>query len=63
MDPSNAKPAERKGKVQLIDATGLGSKLRKSIGSKRVEIAEKHRKAIVRAFAGPTSEDDETRCR
>ncbi|NHC22957.1 SAM-dependent DNA methyltransferase [Nocardioides sp. IC4_145] len=49
---SNSKPAERKGTVQLIDATGLGSKLRKSIGSKRVEISEKDRKDIVRAFAG-----------
>ncbi|ORI18330.1 class I SAM-dependent DNA methyltransferase [Rhodococcus sp. 1168] len=49
---SNAKPSEREHKVQLIDATGLGSKLRKSIGSKRVEIAEEGREAIVRAFAG-----------
>lgn len=55
---SNAKPAERKGRVQLIDATGLGSKLRKSIGSKRVEIAEKGRGAIVRAFSGTEGEDD-----
>lgn len=55
---SNAKPADRKGQVQLIDATGLGSKLRKSIGSKRVEIAEANREAIVRAFAGTGSEDD-----
>ncbi|OLT30483.1 restriction endonuclease subunit M [Actinomadura sp. CNU-125] len=56
---SNAKPAERKGRVQLIDASGLGSKLRKSIGSKRVEIADKDRKAIVRAFAGTRSDDDD----
>jgi type I restriction enzyme M protein len=55
---SNAKPDERKGTVQLIDATGLGSKLRKPIGSKRVEIAKKHRDAIVRAFA---REDGEAR--
>lgn len=48
---SNAKPAERKGTVQLIDATETGSKLRKSIGSKRVEVADKARNAIVRAFA------------
>ncbi|RBO85276.1 type I restriction-modification system subunit M [Nocardia puris] len=56
---SNAKPADRKGRVQLIDATGLGSKLRKSIGSKRVEIADKHRTAIVRAFTETQSVDDE----
>lgn len=57
---SNAKPADRKGRVQLIDATGLGSKLHKSIGDKRVEIADKDRDAIVRAFAGADSEDDWT---
>lgn len=57
---SNAKPAGRAGKVQLIDGTRLGSKLRKSIGSKRVEIAEKDRQAIVRAFAGTESEDADT---
>ncbi len=57
---SNAKPGEREGRVQLIDATGLGSKLRKSIGSKRVEIAETGRGAIVRAFAGTESEDAQT---
>ncbi|MGW8483542.1 type I restriction-modification system subunit M [Microbacterium sp. NPDC055903] len=53
---SNAKPEAREGKVQLIDATGLGSKLRKSIGSKRVEIADEGREAIVRAFAGTEGE-------
>lgn len=57
---SNSKPAERRGAVQLVDATGLGSKLRKSIGSKRVEISENHRKDIVRAFVGMQSEDGET---
>lgn len=55
---SNAKPTERKGTVQLIDATGLGSKLRKSIGSKRVEIEDPKRAAIVRAFTGNEAADD-----
>ncbi|MFD4420266.1 N-6 DNA methylase [Agromyces sp. NPDC058484] len=54
---SNAKSPERKGTVQLIDATGLGSKLPKSIGSKRVEVSEDHREDVVRAFAGTQSED------
>jgi type I restriction enzyme M protein len=58
---SNAKPTERKGTVQLIDATGLGSKLRKSIGSKRVEIEDPKRAAIVRAFTGDAAADDEIR--
>lgn len=57
---SNAKPADRKGRVQLIDATGLGSKLRKSVGSKRVEISKAHRTAIVRAFAGTESDENPT---
>lgn len=55
---SNAKSPERKGRVQLIDATALGSNLRKSIGSKRVEVAEPHREAVVRTFAGTAGEDD-----
>ncbi|MFD0369478.1 N-6 DNA methylase [Streptomyces sp. NPDC127114] len=54
---SNAKPAEREGTVQLIDATGLGSKLRKSIGSKRVEISEDARTAIVQAFTSHEASD------
>ena len=32
---SNRKPERRKGKVQLIDATGFWQKMRKSLGSKR----------------------------
>ncbi|MGO2520822.1 MAG: type I restriction-modification system subunit M [Microbacterium sp.] len=55
---SNAKPADRKDTVQLIDATKLGTKLRKSIGSKRIEIPDAHRDAVVRTFAGTLSEDD-----
>ncbi|WP_336706500.1 type I restriction-modification system subunit M [Oerskovia sp. USHLN155] len=58
---SNSKLEEREGTVQLIDATGLGSKLRKSIGSKRVEIAENGREAIVRAFNGTESENDDAK--
>lgn len=55
---SNAKPADRKDTIQLIDATKLGTKLRKSIGSKRNEIPGAHRDAVVRAFVGTLSEDD-----
>ncbi|MCT1689769.1 type I restriction-modification system subunit M [Brevibacterium sp. p3-SID960] len=55
---SNAKPVGRKDTVQLIDATELGTKLRKSIGSKRLAIPDAHRDAIVRAFTGTLSEDD-----
>lgn len=55
---SNAKPEGRKDTVQLIDATKLGVKLRKSVGSKRMEIPDAHRDAIVRAFTGTLGEDD-----
>lgn len=55
---SNSKPEERKGKIRLIDATGLGSKLRKSVGDKRVEISDGDRRKIVRAFDGTQSEGD-----
>ncbi|MBH8567536.1 SAM-dependent DNA methyltransferase [Microvirga sp. STS02] len=37
---SNRKPAERQGKVQLIDATGHYVKMKKSLGSKRNEIGD-----------------------
>ena len=47
---SNHKTAERKGKVQLIDATALSQKMRKSLGSKRNEMNETHQAAITRCF-------------
>jgi type I restriction enzyme M protein len=37
---SNRKPANRKGKVQLIDASSMWRKMRKSLGSKRREMGE-----------------------
>jgi len=41
---SNRKPATRKGKVQLIDASSFWQKMRKSLGSKRKELSpETHR--------------------
>ena len=36
---SNRKPKARKGKVQLIDATSMWQKMRKSLGSKRKEMS------------------------
>jgi len=44
---TNRKSAERKGKVQIIDAREMFQKLRKSLGNKRNEITEEDRKAIV----------------
>ncbi len=47
---SNKKPASRKGKVQLIDASGYFQKMRKSLGSKRKELSEEHIEEITRIF-------------
>ena len=47
---SNKKPAERKGKVQLIDASGFWQKMRKSLGSKRKELSAEHIDRITKLF-------------
>ncbi len=47
---SNRKPAPRKGKVQLIDASGFWQKMRKSLGSKRKEMSPEHIEEITRLF-------------
>ena len=47
---SNRKPASRKGKLQLIDASGFWQKMRKSLGSKRKELSAEHIEDITRLF-------------
>jgi len=47
---SNRKPAKRKGKVQLIDASGFWQKMRKSLGSKRKELSPDHIEDITKIF-------------
>ena len=47
---SNLKPEERNGKVQLIDASGFWQKMRKSMGSKRKELAAEHIEEITKLF-------------
>lgn len=47
---SKDKPLHREGKVQLIDASGMYEKRRKSIGSKRIDITEECREVIVQAY-------------
>ena len=47
---SNRKPMVRKGKVQLIDATGMWQKMRKSLGSKRKEMNNEHIQEITQLF-------------
>jgi len=59
---SNRKPAARKGKVQLIDASGMWQKMRKSLGSKRKELSDAHIERITQLFGGfvEAQEDDGT---
>ncbi|MEI7432264.1 MAG: N-6 DNA methylase, partial [Betaproteobacteria bacterium] len=47
---TNRKPKHRKGKVQLIDASAMWQKMRKSLGSKRKELSEEHIAEITRIF-------------
>ena len=50
---TNRKPTARRGKVQLVDASGerFWKSMRKSLGSKRREIPEEARREIVRVYA------------
>ncbi len=47
---SNRKPDHRKGKLQLIDASALWQKMRKSLGSKRKELSAEHIEQITRIY-------------
>jgi type I restriction enzyme M protein len=47
---SNRKPSHRRGTVQLVDASGMWQKMRKSLGSKRKELSESHIDDITRLF-------------
>ena len=47
---SNKKLPARKGKLQLIDASGFWKKMRKSLGSKRKEMSEDDIAAVTRLF-------------
>jgi type I restriction enzyme M protein len=47
---SNRKPASRKGKVQLIDASSFWQKMRKSLGSKRKELSPTHIEEVTQLF-------------
>jgi type I restriction enzyme M protein len=47
---TNRKDERRKGKVQLIDATGLKSPLRKNLGNKNCELTEEIRNQIMQLY-------------
>jgi len=54
---SNNKPAQRKGKVQLIDAGHLYRKLRKNLGAKNCEFAPAHIQEIVDVYLAMESRE------
>ena len=56
---SNRKPDVRKGKVQLIDASGSWQKMRKNLGSKRKEISDEQIDYVTRLFGDFIEEDQE----
>ena len=47
---SNNKPANRKGKVQLIDASEMYQKLRKNLGNKNCELTKQHIQEILNCY-------------
>ena len=47
---SNKKAAGRKGRVQLIDATGLGDRMKRALGGKRNEVGDAARATIVKLY-------------
>lgn len=47
---SNKKPEDRRGYVQLIDASSFWQKMRKSLGSKRKEMSDAHIATVTRLF-------------
>ena len=57
---SNHKPVERRGQVQLINATGRASKMRKSLGSKRQFVADRDIEEVVRLY-GAHQESEESK--
>ena len=46
----NDKPLKRRGKIQLLDASGLWEPMRKGMGDKRREMSEANREAVVQAY-------------
>ena len=55
---SNRKPQARKGKVQLINAGDMGSKMRKSLGSKRKYLEDGQIEELVRLYGSFAGEEE-----
>ncbi len=54
---TNRKEKDRKGKIQLIDATSFFKKMRKSLGNKRNEVCDPQREDIARLYGDFTAEE------
>ncbi len=54
---TNRKTRKRKGKVQLVNAVDLYSKMRKSLGNKRNEMRQEHIEEIVRIYCSFTESE------
>jgi type I restriction enzyme M protein len=57
---TNSKPADRKGKVLLIDAAQRFAKLRKNLGAKNCELAPQHIREILDAYQQFTDVERDT---
>ncbi|RZS58757.1 type I restriction-modification system subunit M [Sphaerotilus mobilis] len=57
---SNRKPEDRKGYVQLIDASSFWQKMRKSLGSKRREMSDAHISTVTNLFGDFTEAEQVT---
>ncbi len=55
---TNRKPQERHGKIQLINATKMCQKMRKSLGSKRNELSDEHIKTITQIYSDFTESEN-----
>ncbi len=55
---TNRKPEDRRGKVVLVDAREMGSKMRKSLGDKRKELTDEAIAEITRLFVEALEVDD-----
>lgn len=58
---TNRKPVERQGKVVLVDARELGTKMKKSLGDKRKELTDEAIAEITRLFVEALELEDDQR--
>ncbi|CAM3532526.1 class I SAM-dependent DNA methyltransferase [Elizabethkingia occulta] len=56
---TNNKPSQRKGKVQLIDASEMYQKLRKNLGNKNCELSKDHISEILNCYLNLSEQEKE----